>query len=299
MSTLNHVSHGDGSTVSPCQTTFTNLAIPAAPIRALPHSRAWRAVNAVVTVTARDIVLVLKSPSTLAISLIMPLMMMGLIGGNLMENMTGGLSFDFGTFMLVGMLINMLFMTTTMGMTSMIDDSDEQFSAEMLVSPVSRYSIVIGKILGSSFLAVISGLGVLVIGWIMGITLSGWQLLGLTALTPLMCLSGGALAMIVFGLVRNRKAANMAVMMITMPQMFLSGVIIPIGSSSGILWFLSRILPMTYCVDLGRAVVYAGTDQYDSTVLFNPAVSLVAIIGLTIVCLILGTYLYVRSEKNR
>ena len=278
---------------------MSTMTLPAAPVRTLPHSRTWRAINAVVTVTARDIVLVIKSPSTLAVSLIMPLMMMGLIGGNLMENMTGGLGFDFGTFMLVGMLINMLFMTTTMGMTSMIDDSDEQFSAEMLVSPVSRYSIVIGKILGSSFLALISGLGVLIIGWIMGITLSGWQLLGLLALTPLMCLSGGALAMIVFGLVRNRKAANMAVMMITMPQMFLSGVIIPIGSSTGILWFLSRILPMTYCVDLGRAVVYAGTDQYASTVLFNPAVSLVAIIGLTIVCLILGTYLYVRSEKNR
>jgi len=275
------------------------LTLPVAPVRPLPHSRAWRAINAVVTVTARDIVLVIKSPSTLAVSLIMPLMMMGLIGGNLMENMTGGLSFDFGEFMLVGMLINMLFMTTTMGMTSMIDDSDEQFSAEMLVSPVSRYSIVIGKILGSSFLAIISGFGVLIIGWIMGITLSGWQLLGLLALTPLMCLSGGALAMIVFGLVRNRKAANMAVMMITMPQMFLSGVIIPIASSTGILWFLSRILPMTYCVDLGRAVVYAGTDQYASTVLFNPAVSLTAIIGLTVVCLILGTYLYVRSEKNR
>jgi len=296
MSTL---SHGNGSTVSTCQPGFADLTIPAAPVSPPSHSRAWRAINAVITVTARDIVLVIKSPSTLAVSLIMPLMMMGLIGGNLMENMTGGLSFDFGKFMLVGMLINMLFMTTTMGMTSMIDDSDEQFSAEMLVSPVSRYSIVIGKILGSSFLALISGLGVLVIGWIMGITLSGWQLLGLLALTPLMCLSGGALAMIVFGLVRNRKAANMAVMMITMPQMFLSGVIIPIGSSTGILWFLSRILPMTYCVDLGRAVVYAGTDQYDSTVLFNPAISLVAIVALTVLCLILGTYLYVRSEKNR
>jgi len=265
----------------------------------LRHTTAWRFTNTVVAVTARDITLALKSPGTIGVSLVTPVIMMGLIGGNLMQNMAGGLGFNFGTFMLVGMLINMLFMTTTMGMTSLIDDNDDNFSSEMLVSPSSRYAIVIGKILGSSFLALLSAIGVIIIGLIMGITLAGWQLLALLALTPLMCLSGGALAMIVFGLVRNRKAANMAVMLITMPQIFLSGVIIPISHSTGLLFVLSRILPMTYCVDLGRAVVYAGSTQYASVVLFNPAISLAAIIVLTVLCLVIGTYLYVRSEKNR
>jgi ABC-2 type transport system permease protein len=262
-------------------------------------SRFARELNAMVAVAARDITITLKSPGTLVLSLVMPLLMMGMIGGNLMQNMAGGLGFDFGTFMLVGMLINMLFMMTTMGMVTLVDDSDDNYSAELLVSPVSRYSIVIGKIVGSSFMAIVSCLGVLVVGLAMGITLAPWQLLALLALAPLMCLSGGALAMIVMGVIKSNKMANMAVMMITMPQMFLSGVIIPIGNSSGVLFVLSRILPMTYCVDLGRAVVYAGTPDYASVVLFNPMVSLVAIITLTAVCLIVGTYLYARSEKNR
>jgi ABC-2 type transport system permease protein len=276
---------------------MTTIALPTAlPVN---HANAWRFLNAVVAVTARDVTLAIKSPGTLVVCLLMPVLMMGLIGGNLMQNMAGGLGFNFGEFMLVGMLINMLFMTTTMGMTSLIDDSDDHFSAELLVSPASRYAIVIGKILGSCFLALLSGLGVIIIGAIMGITLAAWQLLALLALAPLMCLSGGAMAMIIFGIVHNKKAANLAVMMITMPQMFLSGVIIPITNSSGLLLVLSRVLPMTYCVDLGRAVVYAGSSQYAAVVLFNPAVSLAAIIGLTIVCLVVGTYLYVRSEKNR
>jgi ABC-2 type transport system permease protein len=262
-------------------------------------SRAARELNAVVAVAARDITITLKSPATLVLSLVMPLLMMGMIGGNLMQNMSSGLGFNFGEFMLVGMLVNMLFMMTTMGMVTLVDDSDDNYSAELLVSPVSRYSIVIGKILGSSFMAIVSCLGVLVVGLVMGITLSGWQLLALLALAPLMCLSGGALAMIVMGVIKSNKLANMAVMMITMPQMFLSGVIIPIGNSSGVLFVLSRILPMTYCVDLGRAVVYAGSPDFASVVLFNPMVSLVAIIALTAICLVLGTFLYARSEKNR
>jgi ABC-2 type transport system permease protein len=262
-------------------------------------SRFARELNAVVAVAARDITITLKSPGTVVVSLVMPLLMMGMIGGNLLQNMAGGLAFDFGEFMLVGMLINMLFMLTTMGMVTLVDDSDGNYSAELLVSPVSRYSIVIGKILGSSFMAIVSCLGVLVVGMVMGITLALWQLLALLALAPLMCLSGGALAMILMGVIKSNRLANMAVMMITMPQMFLSGVIIPISNSSGLLLLLSRLLPMTYCVDLGRAVVYAGSPEFSSVVLFNPIVSLLAIAGLTTVCLVAGTYLYARSEKNR
>lgn len=262
-------------------------------------SRFARELNTVVAVAARDVTVTLKSPGALVMSLVMPMIMMGMIGGNLLDNMAGGLGFELGEFMLVGMLVMMLFMMTTLGMVSLVDDSDDNYSAELLVSPVSRYSIVIGKILGSSFTAITCCLGVLIVGLAMGITLSPWSLLALLALAPLMCLSGGALAMIVIGTIKNNKAANIAVMLITMPQMFLSGVIIPIANSSGILLVLSRILPMTYSVDLGRAVVYAGSPEYDSVVLFNPMVSLIAIIGLTALFLVVGTVLYARSEKNR
>jgi ABC-2 type transport system permease protein len=81
--------------------------------------------------------------------------------------------------------------------------------------------------------------------------------------------------------------------------MFLSGAIIPIVHSHGVLLVLSRLMPMTYCLDLTRAVVFAGTPEYASNVLFNPMINCVAIVALTVVCLIIGTYFYVRSEKNR
>ena len=114
----------------------------------------------------------------------------------------------------------------------------------MLVSPVSRYSLVIGKILGSAFAGIVSMTGTLIVGLIMGITLPIGKLLLILALSPLMCLTGGALAMMVIGLVKSRKTANLAVNLIFMPQMFLSGAIIPIGNSSGALMVLSRLMPI-------------------------------------------------------
>jgi ABC-2 type transport system permease protein len=258
-----------------------------------------RELNAVAAIVARDITLALKSPSGLIMSLAMPLVMMGMLGGTLAQNMAGGLSFNYGQFMLIGMLVNMLIMMTTMGMTSLVEDRTTDFTQEMLISPVSRYSIVVGKILGSSFTSIISMFGTLAVGLFMGITLHVGQLLMILALSPLICLAGGALAMLIIGLVKSNKTANSAVMLITMPQMFLSGAIIPINNSDGILLVLSRAMPMTYALDLVRAVVYAGTPEYDSVVMFNPMVNFIAIAALTVICLMIGTFFFARSEKNR
>jgi len=262
-------------------------------------SKISRELNATFTIMARDITLFFKSPGTIAMSLVMPIIMMGMLGGSLAQNMAGGLGFDYGGYMLVGMLVNMLFMTTASGIASLVEDHVTDFTQEMMIAPISRYSIVIGKILGSSFGAVVSMVGTLIVGIFMGIVLPLHRLLLILALSPLMCLSAGALAMIVIGLIKSNKMANMAIMLITMPQMFLSGAIIPITNSSGILYIISRLLPMTYCLDLVRAVVYAGTPEYDSVVLFNPLISLAVISIITVVCLIIGTFFFARSEVNK
>jgi ABC-2 type transport system permease protein len=105
--------------------------------------------------------------------------------------------------------------------------------------------------------------------------------------------------MIVVAFIKSDRIANILIMLIIMPQMFLSGAIIPINNSSGILYILSRLMPMTYCLDLARSVFYAGTPEYASVVLFNPAVTLLTISVLTVVFLIVGTYFFARTEVSR
>ncbi len=262
-------------------------------------SKTAKEINAVITIMARDITLFFKSPMSIIMSFAMPIVMMGMLGGSLGENMAGGLNFNYGQFMMVGMLVNMLFMTTTTGMTSLVEDHFTDFTQEMMVSPASRYSIIVGKILGSSFGAIVGMLGTIIVGLFMGVTLGAGQLLLIFALSPLMCLAAGAVAMLILGFIKSNRLANLAVMLVVMPQMFLSGAIIPINHSSGILLWLSRVMPMTYCLDLTRAVVYAGTPEYDSVVLFNPIITFIAIVALTLICLVIGTFVFARSEKNR
>ncbi len=263
------------------------------------QSKIYLELNAIVPIAARDITLLFKSPAVLIVSLAMPLVMMGMLGGSLAQNMASGLGFNYGQFMMIGMLVNMLFMMTTMGISSLVEDHTTDFTQEMLISPVSRYSIVIGKIVGSSFSAILGMFGTMIVGMFMGIALSVTQWICIFALSPIICLAAGSMAMIVIGLIKSTRVANMVVTMIPMAQMFLSGAIIPINNSSGVLFVLSRIMPMTYCLDLVRCVVYAGTPEYATVVLFNPMLDVIVIAAMIVVCLVLGTYFFAKSEKDR
>lgn len=254
------------------------------------NSRILRELNTIIAVAARDITVFFKSPAMIAMILIMPIFMMGMIGGNIM-GMAGGE--NLGEFMLVGMLVNMLFMMTAMGMASLVDDFESDFNQEMLVSPVSRYSLVAGKIIGSTFGAIVSMAGTLIVGLTMGIILPLSQLLLILALSPLMCFAGGAMSMIIIGLIKSKKTANYAISLIVMPQMFLSGTIIPINESNIVLLVLSRILPMTYCIDLTRAITGIEAPM------FNPLINFLAIIILTLGCLVIGTFFFAKSAKNK
>ncbi|MDI4585222.1 ABC transporter permease subunit [Oenococcus sp. UCMA 14587] len=255
-------------------------------------------INAVVTITARDIILTFKSPSSIATSFMFPLIMLGMLGGGLMQSIGGNLNFNYGDYTLVGTMVNMLFMITTLGMVSLVEDRQSNFTMEMLVAPVSRYAIVIGKILGSMFAAIIGLIGTLVIGLFMKISLSWFQLLRVLILSPLMCLAAGSLTMIVIGLIKNTRTASMVASFLVLPQTFLSGVLIPLNHANGLLLILSRIMPMTYCVDLMRAFLYMGTKEYSAMVVFNPLWSLALILILTILFLIVGTFLFTKSQTN-
>jgi len=101
-----------------------------------------REANAVVTIAMRDIVLCLKSPGKLIQCLIMPIMFLGMFGGQLSQNMGMNMGFDFNTFMLVGMLVQGIFMIMGTGIVPLVEDRVMDFSQEILVSPVSRYSIL-------------------------------------------------------------------------------------------------------------------------------------------------------------
>lgn len=262
-------------------------------------SKMAREINAIITIAARDVTLAIKTPAMLIFNLAMPMFFIGIMGGSLSQNLAGGMGFSYNQFVMVGIVVNTLFMMTITGITSLVQDRDIGFTQGILVSPISRYSIILGKIFGSSFSAIIQLLGTFIIAFIMGIPLTFSQVLLLLILSPFICLVASSIGIMVVGLVHDQRLANIVAMVLTMPQMFLSGVLIPINNSSGILKILGELMPMTYCLDLVRDIFYSGTPEYDAIVMHKPLFNLTIILCFTILSLVIGTYAFVRSETNK
>lgn len=256
-------------------------------------------ISAVLAVAYRDLLRLLRDRSRIIGMVIFPVLLIVSLGGSMQSNLGMGLGFDFMTFTFTGILAQTLFMSSAQGIISLIEDRETDFSQEMFVSPISRYAIVFGKILGESLVALPQGAALLLFGLVIGVSYSAPQLLMLALAAIVVCLFGGAFGLIVLSNLPSQRAANQLFPLIILPQWLLAGVFNPIRVLPFYLDILSRISPMRYAVDLIRGVFYAGQPEYPHAVLASTASNLSVIAILFAVFLVAGTFLFVRSERNR
>lgn len=258
-----------------------------------------REIYAVLTLAYRDLLKLLRDPARLISELMFPLLFIVVLGGSLQSSFGAGLNFDYITYVFTGVFAQTLFQSASMGVVSLIDDRENDFSQEVFVSPISRYTIILGKILGETLVAMTQALGILVFGFLAGVKFSFGQLIGLGWSGIVICLFGAAFGVIILSNLNNRRTADQVFPYIMLPQFFLAGVFNPIQRLPWYLDLLSRISPMRYAVDLTRGIFYLGRTDYVSSVLKGPAYNLILMTAAFLVFLFIGTFLFVRKEQNR
>jgi ABC-2 type transport system permease protein len=97
----------------------------------------------------------------------------------------------------------------------------------------------------------------------------------------------------------NIRSAQQIFPFVIFPQIFLAGIFFPIKNLDPIMKGLSLAAPMTYAVDFVRGIFYWGTPEYNDVVLFNPWINLAIISVLFVVMITIGTYMFVKNERNR
>lgn len=256
-------------------------------------------INAILTIAYRDFVKFLRDRSRIVATFIFPFIFIGVLGGSLQSNLGASLGYDFLLFTFIGVLAQTVFQSTASGIISLIEDRENDFSQEMFVSPVSRYTIILGKILGESLVSILQVIGIVLMGVIIGVHFNPQRLLATAPAMLLICAFGGAFGVIVLSNLSSQRAANQVFPFLILPQFFLAGIFNPIKTLPIYLLILSRIAPLTYAVDLIRSIYYYGTPTYDKVVLFNPFIDLTVILVMFVVFLTVGTFLFVRNERNR
>jgi len=258
-----------------------------------------REANATFAIAWREILRAVKSPVSIAVTVIFPILFIGILGGSIDQNLSGAMSFAYLPYMLIGMVANAMYQGTIGGVTSLVEERENDFTAELFVAPISRYAVLVGKLIGAGIAAMFSLVGIVAMIFVMQIPMDFADLLRVIAIAPILALAGGALGVFFIGLTQDPKVVAVGVPLLIFPQIFLSGALIPVAASTGILCILAKVIPMTYSIDLARNIFYWGKPEYGAAVLNPPMVDLAVTVGFILVFVIVGTYLFVRADRNR
>ncbi len=256
-------------------------------------------ITAILTIAQRDFTKLLRDRARILATFIFPFLFIGILGTSLESNLPPNIGYSFKVFVFTGVLAQTLFQSTASGIISLIEDRENDFSQEIFVSPISRYSIIIGKILGETAVSMAQGLGIIAFGLLIGIPLSLEKLTFMFPAGLMACLFGGAFGILVLSNLKSQRSANQIFPFIIFPQFFLAGVFNPIKTLPPFLHILSRVMPMTYAVDLMRGVYYANSPEKNLIVLHSISWNVLVISVFFIIFLLLGTALFIKNEKNK
>jgi ABC-2 type transport system permease protein len=254
---------------------------------------------AILTIAMRDVTKLFRDRTRLLAGLIFPAIFIGVLGVSLQANLGQNLSYNYMLFVFIGVLGQTLFQSTASGLISLLEDRQNDFAQEMFIAPISRYSILAGKIIGESLVSLIQILGVVVLAVFLRIPFELSALLTLIPFIPLVAIFGGAFGVLVMSFLNDQRSANQIFPFLLFPQFFLAGVFNPIQELPWYLLIASRLSPMTYAVDLLRSVYYLGQPYYSDVVLFNPVINLAVILIAGTVFLVIGTWRFVKNERER
>ncbi|TQS41092.1 ABC transporter permease [Cryptosporangium phraense] len=230
----------------------------ASPVAVRVPSRSARGeLRAIKIVWQREIIRFSSDRLRIATSLIQPILFLFVLGSGL-SRLTGGSTqgVDLRTFIFPGILAMSVMFTAMFSAASIVWDREFGFLREMLVAPVRRSSIVIGKCLGGATVAGFQGLVVLALAGFVGVPYTLSLLVPVFALQLLLAFAITAFGVMMSARVNQMQSFMALTQMLIMPLFFLSGALFPVSGLPRWLTVLNRIDPLTYAVDPMRRVVF-------------------------------------------
>lgn len=226
-------------------------------------SALWRNLKAIEIVWYRDILRYLRDWVRIVTSLMQPLLFLFIFGSGLASSFSpaGGVGrVSFQTFIFPGVVSMAVLFTAISSAISIVWDREFGFLREMLVAPVSRTSIVLGKALGGSTIAMFQGTLMLVFAPLIGVRLDAGLVITLMLEMLLLAFTMTSLGIVIASRMQSMESFSVVMQFVLMPMFFLSGALFPLTHVPGWLAFLNKLDPVTYGVDPLRQAVMSGME---------------------------------------
>jgi ABC-2 type transport system permease protein len=256
-------------------------------------------ISDIYTIWLREMIRYVRSKSRIVSSLAMPIVWLALLGnaiGGMVRNsefLPGGMNYV--QFIAPGIIGMTILFTSVFAGISIIFDREFGFLKEILVAPVSRLSIVLGKAFGGTTTAMIQGMIMFVLALLLGVSFTSEFGLGFGFLIAivfmfLIGLSFVSLGIAIASKIESMEGFQMIMSFLVMPMFFLSGALYPLDTLPDWLRFLTYIDPLTYGVDGLRAAIQGTSVAHFPILLDFGILSLFCIL-----LLFLGAYLFKKS----
>ena len=159
-----------------------------------------------------------------------------------------------------GALIMIVLFTSIFTMMSVIEDRKEGFLLSVLVAPVPRTAIVLGKVLGGTTLSAIQGMIFLIFAPFAGVHLDALQVLLVAVVVFLVSFALTALGFAIAWPMDSSQAFHGIVNLFLIPLWLVSGALFPMTGASGWIRAIMRLNPLTYGVEALRGLLYPGME---------------------------------------
>lgn len=244
---------------------------PAVAERRRPSGAVWPTLRAIYIIWYRDVLRFWRDRTRLLVTFAQPLLYLIIFGTGLSSALSGAASsfggagapagFSYTQFIFPGIIGMSVLFGSMFAAVSIVWDREFGFLKELLVAPIDRSAVAIGKALGGATQAMAQGLILLVLAPIVGVKLTIVSVLTIIPLVFVLAFALSAMGVAIASRMRSMQGFQMVMNFLMMPMFFLSGALFPLSGLPSWMTFLTRIDPAAYGIDPLRRVILDGAGM--------------------------------------
>jgi ABC-2 type transport system permease protein len=226
-------------------------------------------------VAYREVLRYVNERSRIISSLAFPLLFLVIFGagfGNVIGSLAPGV--DFIQFMYPGIVAMSVLTSSLFAGVSVVWDREFGFLREILVAPIGRTGIVLGKAIGATLTALLQVLIMLALAPVLGVTLSPQIVLGLIPIVVILALGLTGLGILIASFMTSQQGFQLLIQLLIFPLIFLAGVFFPVNNVPPWLEVISKVNPLTYGVDAIRQL-FLGSNAALGVTVFGHTMTIV------------------------
>ena len=229
----------------------------------------WPTLRAIYIIWYRDVLRFWRDRLRLVASLAQPLLFLIVFGTGLSSALQGAgggfgggagapAGFTYAQFIFPGIIGMSVLFSAIFGAMSIVWDREFGFLKEVLVAPIDRSAVAIGKALGGATQAMVQGLVLLVLAPLVGVKLTVLSVVELLPLVFVLAFALSSMGVALASRMRSMQGFQVVMNFLMMPMFFLSGALFPLSGLPDWMAVLTRIDPASYGMDPLRRVVLEG-----------------------------------------